>query len=641
MKQLLSVFLCVTVLVSLVAVGAIIPAHAANGVDFLRESSLSCNGATASLQNGVLTVTATAADQEVGLVVSEAADLETYPVWQGTVESSVPFDIVFYDKTHAKWIYAAANFCYEFENNNGASLPLPAGRHQESFAITGAYTWNGDALPADAAINAIIFVLRAPGTLKVERCAMTTGNVFTAAYPDTIYQMDKTLIKAIPHNTTVDVFCKNARRQFDTVKTVVKKNGKTATASEYIGTGDLVTLNNGEQSVSYTAVVRGDLDANGTISTADVRRLLIFCIGASQFSEAQTAAADILTDNAINTKDARQLLSDALFTPSMQYTQEKVVQTETFMSETKYDTFLTSAARDTMVAGLKQNLVPQGLAQSHKTNLLYMSAYASDGDNSAVLVYEPSGRLCAEYVIYNADGSPCTNHLGGVAVTDTTLFISYDSDTAYRVAAVPLGSLVTRGTQKVFLSTTYEVPVATSFLSYYDGYLWMGNFYLPSGGYDLMRILNYTTNVNGEAYGCYIAGYDISKLGTDRLSPANNQAYATPDVMMAAPQKVQGMAFDTQTNTVILSHSWGRKNDSSLAFYTVDIHKKADTTVTLNNTEVPCFLLANSAKQVKTLPMTEGITLGGDGTVRVLYESGANKYSDGLHRTDYIWRYTY
>lgn len=641
MKRLLSVILCTTVLFSLTAVGAVMPAEAADGVDFLRESSLSCAGATANLQNGVLTITATAADQEVGLVVSEAADLTSYPIWQGTVESTVPFDIVFYDKNHAKWIYAAANFCHEFENNNGASHPLPAGYHQVSFSITGAYTWNGDALPTDAAINSIIFILRAPGTIKVERCAMTNGNAFTAAYPDTVYQTDNALIKAIPHNTTIDVFCKNVRRQFDTVKTVVKKNGKTATASEYIGTGDLVTLNSGERTVSYTAVVRGDLDASGTISTTDARCLLIYCLKSSQFSEAQTAAADMLTDNVINTKDARQLIQESLSPPSMQYTQEQVVESDTFTGETKYTSFLTSAQRDTMIAGLKQHLVPQGLAQSHKTNLLYMSAYASDGGNSAILVYNPDGHLCAEYVIYNADGSPCTNHLGGIAVTDTTLFVSYDSNTAYRVAAIPLGSLVTRGTQKVFLSTTYEVPVATSFLSYYDGYLWMGNFYLPSGGYDLMRILNYTTTVNGEAYGCYIAGYDISKLGADRLSPANNQTYATPDVMMAAPQKVQGMTFDTQTHTVILSHSWGRKNDSSLAFYTVDIQKKADTTITLNNTEIPCFLLADSAKQVKTLPMAEGITLGGDGTVRVLYESGANKYSDGLHRTDYIWQYTY
>ena len=641
MKQLLAVFLCITMLLSLVGIGFAIPVCAVpeiNGIDFLRQSTLSCAGATAQFRDGVLTVTASAADQEVSLVGYEQANLTAYPNWEGTVQSNVPFDIVFYDKTYNKWIYASANFCYEFEGNNGASQPLPAGRHDVAFSITGAYTWNGSVLPADAAIRSIIFILRAPGTLTVERCAMTNGKAFSAVYPDTVYHMENSMIKAIPEHTTVETFCANARLQFDTVKTSVKKVND---AADYIGTGDTVTLYNGAQSSTYTAVVRGDFDASGTSSTSDVRGLLKYCIDPATFTEAQKAAADMYTDQKINTNDARLLLSVSLTPPSMQFAQERVVPTETFSTETKYNAFMAAASKDTLVAGLNKNLVPQGLAQNHKTGLLYMSAYASDGGNSVILVYDANGNFCAEYTLYKADGSPCTSHLGGVAVTDTTLFVSYDSSSAYRVAAIPLGSLVTKGTQKVIVNTWFEVPVATSFLSFYDGYLWMGNFYLPSGGYDLMRILNYTTTANGAEYGCYIAGYDLRTLGNDRLVPASGQTYPTPDVIMAAPQKVQGMAFDTKTNTVILSHSWGRKNDSSLALYTVDLKKKADTTITLNNTAVPCYLLVNSVQQIITLPMTEGITLSGDGAVRILYESGANKYSDGLHRTDYIWRYVY
>ena len=636
MKRVLSWLLCVTLLCSLVTTGTATAVSASSGVDFLRQSTVSCAGATAQLKNGVLTVTSTAADGEVGLVATTAANLNDYPYWNGVIQSDVPFDIVFHDKTYNKWIYASANFCYEFENNNGASEPLPAGRHQTSFDVTGAYTWNGDALPKDASICSIIFILRAAGTLKVERCAMTDGGTYTAR-PDTVYQTNGAMLTAIPQKTAVSEFCNNARLQFDTIKTSVTRDGKTLTATDYIGTGDTVVFNDGKQSTTYTAVVRGDFDENGEITTADVRRVLLHCVDTSYFNDVQIAAADYLTDASIDTKDARQLLLDILSPPSMRFAQEKAVATETFTSETKYDTFMATASRDTLVAGLSKNLVPQGLAQSHKTGLLYMSAYASDGGNSAVLVYDASGRLCAEYIINNPNGTPCTSHLGGVAVTDTTLFLSFDSSTAYRVAAIPLSSLVTKGTQEVTVTTLYEVPVATSFLSFYDGWLWMGNFYLPSGGYDLMRILNYTT----DGYGCYIAGYDLRQKGNDRLVPASGQTYPTPDVLMAAPQKVQGMVFDTNTNTVILSHSWGRKNDSTLAFYTVDLKKTADTTLTLNNTAVPCFVLSSSAKQVKTLPMTEGITLGGDGTVRVLYESGANKYSDGLHRTDYIWRCQY
>ena len=640
MKRLVSALLCAAMLLALLNAGMFPSVAAANGVDFLRQSSPTCVGATAQWKNGVFTVTATAADQEVGLVADTPANLNAFPYWDGAVESDVPFDIVFYDKNHNKWLYASAEFCYEFANNNGSSQPLPAGRHQAAFRITGAYTWNGDALPTDAEICSIIFILRAPGTLRVERCAMTDGTAFSAAYPDTVYQMEQGMIKAIPVKTTVAAFCEDARRQFDTVATAVTKADHTPSA-EYIGTGDVVMLNDGKQTTSYTAVVRGDFDGSGTTTTSDVRRLLLYCLLPDTFNDAQKAAADIVTDGKINTKDVQQLLLSALIPTSMRYAQSAAVESETFVGETKYDVFLSAATRDTLVAGLPQNLVPQGLAQSQKTGLLYMSAYASDGKNSAVLVYDANGRFCAEYVIYNANGSPCTQHLGGVAVTDTTLFLSYDGDGAYRVAAIPLGDLVTKGSQTVFLNTVYEVPVATSFLSYYDGYLWMGNFYLPSGGYDLMRILNFTTTAGDEQYGCYIAGYDLSRQGNARLAPASGQTYATPDVLMAAPQKVQGMVYDTATNTVILSHSWGRKNDSSLAFYTVDLSGKADTSIALNNTAVPCYVLTDSAKQVKALPMAEGITLDGNGALKVLFESGANKYSDGLHRTDYIWRYTY
>jgi len=637
MKRLLSLSLCVTLLLSMLVTGSV--ASATTGVDFLRRGSLSCTGATAQLKNGDLTITASAADQEAALTVDPAVNLTSFPCWDGIVESDVPFDIVFYDKAYSKWIYASANFCFEFDHNNGASNPLPSGKHQEAFSITGAYTWNGGTLPSDAAIRSIIFILKAPGTLTVKRCAMTDGTAFSKEPPDTVYQINQSFIHAIPAETTVNAFCNNARLQFDTMKTSVVKTG--SVSSDYIGTGDTITLHNGLSSHSLTAVVRGDFDGNGITSTSDVRRLLLYCLGNTFFDEAQTAAADIVTDGTINTKDVQSLLLSMLIPPELQFAQNKAVDSETFVGETKYATFLASASRDTLVAGLADDLVPQGLAQSHKTDLLYMSAYASNGSNSVILVYDAKGSLCAEYILYNASGSPCTSHLGGLAVTDTTLFISYDSNTSYRVAAIPLKDLVTKGSQKVYINTFYELPVATSFLSYYNGYLWAGNFYLPSAGYDLMRTLNFTTSANGEEYGCYIAGYNLNDLGDRRLAPANGQTYATPDVLMAAPQKVQGMVYDHNTNTVILSHSWGRKNDSSLALYTVNLNKAADTAININNTSVPCHILENSSGQIKALPMAEGITLSGDGNVRILFESGANKYSDGLHRTDYIWSYRY
>ncbi|MBQ9414390.1 MAG: dockerin type I repeat-containing protein, partial [Clostridia bacterium] len=550
--------------------------------------------------------------------------------------ATVPFDIVFHDKANDRWIYASRNFCYEFEGSTSASDPLPAGLHQVTLPITDVYTWNGGSLPSDAAINSIIFISKAPGTITVKRCVMGNGQWFVKAYPDTVYQLDGHMIRAVPIHHTVGEFCQNARRQFDTTGVTVKKTG-----SAYIGTGDSVKFANGSTSETYTAVVRGDLDGSGTITTVDTRMLLKSCIGASDLSEAQQAASDLVTDWVINTTDVRLMLARVIASEEMTFTQEQVIATETYLSESKYQTFLSAAQRGTRVAGLTNSMVPQGLTQSQTTNLTYVSAYSSNNGCSAITVYDVFGRFRAEYLLRNEDGSMCKKHLGGLAVTDTTLFVSFDSSTAYRVAAIPLASLVTVGTQTVTVPKVYEVPVTTSFLSYYGGYLWIGNFYLPSAGYDLTREINYTTPAGSEQYGSYIVGYDMRTRNEQRLTPASGQSYATPDVVLAAPQKVQGMVYDTKNRKVILSQSWGRKNDSTLQCYSLNIYGSADTTITLNGTAVPCFVLMSPAKTVTALPMAEGITLDEPGNVRILFESGAEKYSDGLHRTDCIWRFRY
>ena len=322
-------------------------------------------------------------------------------------------------------------------------------------------------------------------------------------------------------------------------------------------------------------------------------------------------------------------------------TQESVIVNETFASPAKYRAFLDSSERDWLIPGLKQHMVPQGLAQSAESGLTYISAYSSDKEASAVMVLDRDGTFVAEYLFYKDETTPLTYHLGGVAVTDTTLFVSYDGDGAYRVVAIPHEELTLSGSQTVIVDTVYETPVATSFLSYYDGILWMGNFYLPDADYGLMRELNTPVDTADGQYGCFIAGFDLREGGNARLIQARGSRYATPDYVLAAPTKVQGMVFDPATSTVILSRSWGRKNDASLSLYTVDLTAEAETMVSLNGVELPCHLLDTPDRVVTTMPMTEGITLDGNGGVRVLFESGAEKYADGYHRTDRIWSYTY
>ena len=175
-KSLLSVVLCLAVLVTSFSTMLIMPTSAANGVDFLTSASLSVGeGATAEIVDGELVITATAAGQEVALVVDEAVNLNDYPFWEGVLTSDMNYDICWNDANNGKWIFGAGDFCYNFAGGNGASNPLNAGSENVKFSLTGAYTWNGSPLPANAAIKQIIFISKAAGTMTVSKCALTDG----------------------------------------------------------------------------------------------------------------------------------------------------------------------------------------------------------------------------------------------------------------------------------------------------------------------------------------------------------------------------------------------------------------------------------------------------------------------------------
>ena len=64
--------------------------------------------------------------------------------------------------------------------------------------------------------------------------------------------------------------------------------------------------------------------------------------------------------------------------------------------------------------------------------------------------------------------------------------------------------------------------------------------------------MKYTTaSADGEDYGCYIMGYDLSK---GSLSVADGDDYAQPDVVLVGPNKIQGVVAG-EDDTVTLSQS--------------------------------------------------------------------------------------
>ena len=331
-----------------------------------------------------------------------------------------------------------------------------------------------------------------------------------------------------------------------------------------------------------------------------------------------------------------------------------------------FSDFLALAGPFAITPGFNEKLVSQGMDRSEETGNIYISGYFKRtednpftlGENpTTVAVLNAEGEFIAEYVMYKADGSAFTSHMGGVAVSEDTLYVSADQgedgdgDTTYWIAAIPLEELVTEGHQKVTIHTLYQVPVQPSFLNYSNGTLWVGNFYLSSKAAYAPPVDLGTTKGEGETFGAYVLGYDLSEKGAGRMETLDGELYAMPDAdkFYAVTNRIQGMTM-LADGSIVLSRSYGRKNNSELLAY--DPSQAPVQIVSLNGREYDCVLLEESCQlfAYTMMPMSEGITVrsaeGGE-ELLILYESGAAIYDGdgtydretGIYRTDYVWRF--
>lgn len=327
------------------------------------------------------------------------------------------------------------------------------------------------------------------------------------------------------------------------------------------------------------------------------------------------------------------------------YTQVPVVTGDTNVDGTAasdayrkaYPDYMVNAAPDVVLPGLTdgENLVPQGIAYWAEKNWLLVSYYVDkyDSANAGAAVIAAldlnTNQTVGVYKFTKADGSAFTAHMGGIAVGTYNL---YYTDGHHGIGYIPLTEL-TAETKTISVSVGESVSIAginngaeTSYLSMSNGLLWTGNFYNKD-----------YSKVPGK-YLSMMYGYEIS--GTDSASEfASLKAIAEkPTYVVAAPDSVdqiQGVAY--RNGQIILSRSYGRKNASYLTIYSCTLDKSS----TVDNPTV----LSDKIKEVKSLPMSEGITLAGTNMLYNLFESGAAYYREGKdgkgkgsNPTDQVWK---
>lgn len=298
--------------------------------------------------------------------------------------------------------------------------------------------------------------------------------------------------------------------------------------------------------------------------------------------------------------------------------------------------FISRAEAQFVIPGLDEGLTPQGIGRSEETGLIYISAYAGDNAPSVISAVSPeTGERAAEYRLFNGDGTPFTGHVGGVAVTEDQLYLSAEMDSSIRnsVAVLPLAELPVSGSHDVVVDKTIPVPVSPSFLSCSQGFLWVGNFYHPAAGYGLPAEVPYTTASADGEYGCYILGYRLDSGG---LTVPEGAACPVPDVALAAPGRLQGMVC--LPDGVMLSQSYGRRNNSALLVYDLALDEPPDISLDIGGHMISAYVLdgLRLRERLTAMPMTEGLCLSPEG-VLVLFESGSSRYSGGSYRTDRVW----
>lgn len=374
---------------------------------------------------------------------------------------------------------------------------------------------------------------------------------------------------------------------------------------------------------------------------------------------------------AIDLPTAEELSIPETIVKGLTFTQQSRIGVCTDTEDSRFEQFadvLAVAEPFAYAPGYCQNIVTQGMDQSKETGNIYVSGYFKrDEDNpfektgnpTAIAVLDGAGSLIGEYVMKNADGSAFTSHMGGVAVTEDTIFVSgsqqkdEDGKTSYWIAGIPLAELEAEGHHEVVVEDYYRVPVQPSYLNYSNGVLWIGNFYhAEENAYKAPSTLGKIKADNDdERFGGYLLGYDLSEKGAERMIPADGETLAMPDAdkLYATTDRIQGMTM-LDNGSIILSRSYGRTANSQLQSY--DPAKAEIKKTTLAEVEYDCVMLEKTTcmnKEYTMLPMTEGITVKADGNgqeILVLLESGSVVFDGdgtydtkkGVFRTDYIWQ---
>ncbi|MBR1540044.1 MAG: hypothetical protein IJ629_02550 [Clostridia bacterium] len=250
------------------------------------------------------------------------------------------------------------------------------------------------------------------------------------------------------------------------------------------------------------------------------------------------------------------------------------------------------------VQGNQSNYVPQGLAYSEKYQIVLQTSYNSKGKVSKLYVTGfKTGKLLKELDLLKIDGTNNTNHVGGIATNDETVWITSD----YEVNEYSLEEIVNTNENSIQPNKAETLSNRGDFSYYNDGVLWIGDFFLNPF---------YPVPNNNPL----LLGYST-----------NNLDYSTPNYIISLPKMVQGMTI-TSDNHFIFTSSFTNLIHSKLSIYENVLEENYEY-YELNGQQIPYYHFdkKNLVQKINLPPMAEGL-FEKDNHLYILFENSSNSY---------------
>lgn len=280
------------------------------------------------------------------------------------------------------------------------------------------------------------------------------------------------------------------------------------------------------------------------------------------------------------------------------------------------------------VPGLEDDFVPQGICYVEELGMFAISGYMpndKDGNErySRIYLVNPETNESKMFII-----DKFTGHAGGIASDGNDIWISSggSSSSNGKVYHFTTDMFAGESGSKVKYDGYFSVPVKGSVL-YCDGEkLWVSEFY--NNDKDSNKVNEAHHKSSNHAWSC---GYDLP-LDVDYSAKETK----TPDVILSIPDKVQGMAI-TDDGEVIFSTSYGRRNDSKMHIFESFTEWDSET-VSVFGEDAPLYIAKkkNKITRFKMPTLMEGLDYH-DGKLYVIFESGANSYSDAKEINKCVW----